>query len=340
MNMKIEQNGAVEAVTVDTPEFRAALQEFAESFTRNGIGYRDKREVLIAYIDAHTAKAVAQALEAQQDALTEVTAQRDALRERLAALQQHAQAALSDVQRRDIEYIARQYVAAVNDPHISAAGEQRWLNQLDAAIAALPAPPQEAAARDERADFEAWAKGVFPDHPNLAAQVTKRRADGEYEAFPTQREWDGWQARAVLAAAPAPVLPATGGYATPTEGYVLLSDCDEGHHPKYGNGYFFTENCIKEPSPARGEDLDIEALQEQAGAWIKVFFRLNDLVPDFLGSSNKGVENALFAIDRLVQQGRDAGLEEAAKYLETHHHSSTDFRVAAIRALNKQEPTA
>ena len=34
-----------------------------------------------------------------------------------------------------IEDAARQYVAAVNDPHTSVANEQRWFNQLESAIA-------------------------------------------------------------------------------------------------------------------------------------------------------------------------------------------------------------
>jgi len=61
------------------------------------------------------------------------------------------------------------------------------------------------------------------------------------------------------------------------EEYVLLSDCDEGHHPKYGRGFFFTANCIKEPTQvAVGQDaVDAARLVEAITLLRKVYPAIN-----------------------------------------------------------------
>lgn len=47
--------------SIDVPEFRAALQEFGEAFAKNGMGYREKRDYLIAFANSFIEKALIKA---------------------------------------------------------------------------------------------------------------------------------------------------------------------------------------------------------------------------------------------------------------------------------------
>lgn len=83
------------AVTVDTPEFVTVKDNLIKAGVDSTIGgssfdmqvYLAAEDAFIEFIDAHTARAVAEALEGQQDALTEVTWQHDFLREQMVSQQ-------------------------------------------------------------------------------------------------------------------------------------------------------------------------------------------------------------------------------------------------------------
>lgn len=141
-----------------------------------------------------------------------------------------------------------------------------------------PTPPQEAAARDERATR--IADGLAVLRMDYAAQDQCSASTESYVQAAVEQLVDaGWQRLAALAA-PSPAMPAPG------------ADAEQSDFPStYGN----------------------VAAQETVRSFG----------------------------DKRQQQGRAAGIEEAAKLLEPHAGIGIVGRLLkVIRALNKQEPTA
>lgn len=186
------------AMTVDTGNFPKLLGRVAEFGFKGG-----HAEALISHIDAHTARAVAEALEGQQDALTEVTGQRDALRKRLD--QQPSQPAGAVQEPREWHELASQCLAAMKMAvHFRKTGqgrppEQTCLHEIEELEAMLTAPP---AAVQSESEFglqvEMTDKGAHVRIYSMTGEVlvdqfhespsTHKQSDSERDAALTDAE--------------------------------------------------------------------------------------------------------------------------------------------------------